>query len=219
MVSGGILWKQRISLMPKNTSSLVVDSLWDQAKKGDIAVAGLYCDHRVQQKQTVTNLVGAMLKQLVCQKDIPKDLRDAFQEGERTNRGPRLVVLMELLKNAIAALPQVFICIDGLDECLPEHLQELLESLGEIVREYPRTRIFLTGRIHVREDILRYYPKAAVLPISPNKDDIKNYLEKKLKMDPDWEAMKNDLRDDIVKIILEKVSEMCVRAFSISDYQ
>lgn len=219
MVSGEIFWRKRISLMAKNTSSLVVDSLCDQANKGDIAVASLYCDHRAQQEQTVTNLVGAMLRQLVCREGIPKYLREAFQEGERTGRGPQLIALMELLKIAIASLPQVFICIDGLDECLPEHLLELLESLEEIVRESPTTRIFLTGRPYVREDIQRYYPKAAVLSISPNGDDIKKYLEKRLDRDPDREAMRKDLREHIIKIILEKVSDMCVRAFSVSDYQ
>ena len=195
----------------------MIDGLCDQTTSEDITVASLYCDHLAQQDQTITNLVGAMLTQLVCRRSIPGYLREAFQEGERTGRGPQLATLMKLLKIAIASLPQVFICIDGLDEYQPEHLPELLESLRDIVRESPTTRIFLTGRIHVREDIQRYFPKAALLPISPNRDDIKNYLEMRLDRDADPEAMKKDLREHIVKIILEKVSDMSVRAFSISD--
>ena len=50
-----------------------------------------------------------------------------------------------MLKIAIASLPQVVICIDALDECLPKYLPELLRSLKDIVRESPGTRIFLYG--------------------------------------------------------------------------
>jgi len=121
-----------------------------------------------------------------------------------------------MLKIAIASLPQVFICIDALDECLPKHLPELLESLRDIVRESPKTRIFLTGRSHVREAIQRYFTKAVVIPISPNTDDIKNYLEMMLDRDDEPDAMDSDLRLDIVKIILDKMSDMYVEMFGIS---
>ena len=88
------------------------------------------------------------------------------------------------LRIAIAPLPQVFICIDALDECLPKNVSEVLESLRDIVRESPTTRIFLTGRPHVGGDIYRYFPKAVAIPISPSQDDIRNYL--KLRLDRDW---------------------------------
>jgi len=121
-----------------------------------------------------------------------------------------------MLRIAIASLPQVFICIDALDERLPKYLPELLKSLRDIVRESPRTRIFLTGRPSVEEDIQRYFPKAAVIPISPKSDDIKNYLEMRLDGDADPEAMSDDLPADIIRIILERISDMCVGAFRIS---
>ena len=123
-------------------------------------------------------------------------------------RRPRLADLMGMLKIAIASLPQVFICLDALDECLPKYLPELLVSLRDIVRESSRTRIFLTGRSHVREDVLRYFIKAIVIPISPNSDDIRNYVEMRLDRDDEPEAMSNDLRADIVRVILRKISDM-----------
>ena len=115
-----------------------------------------------------------------------------------------------MLKIAIAALPQVFICIDALDECLPKNLPELLKSLRDIVRESPTTRIFLTGRPHVADDIQRYFPKVVAIPISPNLDDIRNYLEMRLDGDGEPEAMNDSLRADIIRIMQEKISDMCV---------
>ena len=113
-----------------------------------------------------------------------------------------------MLRAAIASLPRVFICLDALDECLPKHLPELLGSLRDIVRESSRTRIFLTGRPHVRGAIQRYFAGIVVILISPNTDDIRNFLEMKLDRDEEPEAMDNDLRADIVRTILEKVSDM-----------
>jgi len=204
--------------MARNTSSLVIDSLCDQAEEQNMAVAGLYCDFLSQQEQTVNNVIGAILKQIVGRGEIAEDLRKAFHKGKKEfgGRGPRLSDLMGMLRTAIASLPQVFICIDALDECLPKHLPELLESLRDIARGSPQTRIFLTGRPHVKEDIQRYFPKAVVMPISPNTDDIRSYLEMRLDRDPEPEAMNNDLRADIVRITLEKISNVCVEAFRIS---
>ena len=45
-------------LTVRNNSSLVIDSLWDEAGDGDIAVAVLYCDFLTQQEQTITNIMG-----------------------------------------------------------------------------------------------------------------------------------------------------------------
>ena len=188
----------------------MIDSLCDRAGEEDVAVVGLYCDFLTQQEQTTTNIMGAILKQLVGRGGTPKDLREAFQKGKREfgGRGPRLAELMGMLKIAIASLPQVFICLDALDECLPKYLPELLESLRDIIRDSPRTRIFLTGRPHVKEDVQRYFTEVVVIPISPNLDDIRNYVETRLNRDVEPEAMNNDLRADIVRNILEKISDM-----------
>ena len=202
----------------ENTSSLVIDSLCDQARGEDITVACLYCDFLAQQEQTITSMMGAILKQLVGGGEIPIYVRKAFQEGQKEigGRGLLLADLVGMLRTAIASLPQVFICIDALDEYLPKNLPELLESLRDIVRESPMTRIFLTGRPHVGETIQRYFTKAVVVPITPNTDDIRYYLKMKLDRDEEPEAMDNDLRADIVKVILDRMSDMCVGAFGLS---
>ena len=196
----------------------MIDSLCDQARNREIAVACLYCDFLAQQEQTITSMMGAILKQLVGRGDIPIYLREAFQEGQKVigGRGLLLADLMPMLRTAITSLPQVFICIDAIDECLPKNLPEFLESLRDIVRESPTTRIFLTGRLHVEGAIQRYFSKAVVIPVSPNMDDIRSYLKMKLDRDDEPEAMDNDLRTDIVEVILDKMSNMCVGEFNLS---
>ena len=199
-------------------SSLVIDRLCDQARGQDIAVACLYYDYLAQQEQTITNVMGVILKQLVGRGGIPEDMREAFREGKNEVGGRRLLLaeLMRMLKVAISSRSQVFICLDALDECLPKNLPVLLEALRETIRKCPRTKIFLTGRPHVKENIQRYFTKVVVIPIKPNTDDIKNYLEMRLDRDDEPEAMDDNLRADIVKIIPQKMSDMCIGAFTIS---
>jgi len=200
-----------MSLTARNSSSLVIDRLCDQVREEDLAVAWLYCDYNAQQEQTVINLMGAIVKQLVGRGDIPKDIREAFQEGKKVGgRRPLLVDLMRMLRIAIVSFPQVFICVDALDECLPKDLPKLLESLRDIIRECPGTRILLTGRPHVGEAIQRYFTKAVTIPISPNEDDIRNYVVMRLDSDDMPEAMNDSLRAEIVRIILDKMSNMYV---------
>ena len=91
---------------------------------------------------------------------------------------------------------------------LPRYLLELLESLGDIVRECPGTRLFHTGRPHVRGDVQRDFPKVVVIPISPNPDDIRNYVEMKLDREAEPEAMSGDLRAGVLRVIQEKISNM-----------
>ena len=128
----------------------MIDRLFDQAMNEDIAVAYLYCDYLSQQDQTTTNIMGVALKQLLGKVGIPKEIRRKFKEGKKVAGGRRLLLpdLVCRLKIAIASLPQVFICIDALDEILPKNLPELLTSLRDVILECPKTRIFLTGRPH-----------------------------------------------------------------------
>jgi len=188
----------------------VIDSLCDQAGGGDIAVVGLYCDFLAQQEQSTTNMLGAIIKQIVSRGRIPEYIREAFKKAKKEfgGRGLRLPDLVEIMKKAVTALPRVFICVDALDESTPKPRRELLESLREIVQVSANTRLFLTGRPHVGDEIMRCFGKVARIPISPSRDDIRSYLEMRLGNDTDPEVMDVELRVDIMRMIPEKVSGM-----------
>jgi len=147
----------------------VIDSLCDQAWEKDAAVVGLYCDFLAQQEQSTTGMLGAILKQLVNRGGIPEHIREAFQKAKKEfgGRGPRVPDLVEILKKTVASLRRVYICIDALDESVPKHRWELLESLRKIIRESPNTRVFFTGRPHIDDEITKCFSKTVRIPISP----------------------------------------------------
>ena len=190
----------------------MIDNLCDQAGREGIAVTGLYCDFLTQEKQSTINILGAILKQLVGRGGMPEHIREAFHKAKKEfgGRGLRLPDLVGLLKRTIAQLERVFICIDAVDESAPKQQMKLLESLREIVRVSPNTRIFLTGRPHIDDGIVRCFGKVVRIPVSPTEEDIKSYLEMRLDSDIDPNAMDNELRADIMRVIPAKISEMYV---------
>ena len=195
----------------------MIDNLCDEPCEEEIAIAMFYCDFRGQQEQTATNVIGAILKQLLVRGEVLGHVQSAFQKVKKEvgGRGLRLPDMVQMLKQAVAILPQVFMCIDALDECPPKHLLELLKSLKDILRGSPRTRIFLSGRPQVEAEITRYFMTRLTIPIIPKAHDIEIYLENKLEMDPEPVAMSDSLRADILRIIPARVSQMCVGACAV----
>ena len=170
-----------------------------------------YCDFRDQREQTTANIIGTILKQLIVRGEVLERVQKAFQKSKNEvgGRGLRLPDMMRMLKQAIATLPQVFICIDALDECLPQHLLGLLVSLEDTLQESPGTRIFFTGRPLVQAEIERRFG-SVIVPISPKTHDIERYLKKRLERDTESGAMSNALRADILRVIPQRISGMYV---------
>ena len=209
-VSEKALSNKRTILKDRDISSLVIDWLCDQVRTRDIAVAGMYCDYLAQEQQSAPNILGAILKQLLERDGIPEPLRQVFHKEKRAfgGRAAQLSDLVEMLKAVLTSLPEVFICIDGLDECLPKNRRELLESLREIVGASPTTRVFLSARPHIRDEVTRYFIRAAMIVVVPTIRDIERYLNMRLDRDPTPSAMDNILRAEIMRVIPRSISQM-----------
>jgi len=198
------------SLTTCGFSSLVIDHFYGSGQ--DITVAGLYCDYLDRKEQTISNMLGAMLKQLVGRGNIPEDIRKAFEDAKDHFGGvrPQVSELVNMLKMAIGKRKRVVICIDGLDESLATHRDGLLRSLQDIIRELPNVRLFMTGRPFITGEVEKYFPNVDTASISPTEEDTKTFLRMKLDGDPEPEAMDENLRADIMEIIPKTISEMYI---------
>ena len=212
LISGDRRYRRRNprSLTLGDFSSLIIDHFYGSGP--DTAVAGLYCDYLDKKEQTTSNMLGAMLKQLVGGGDIPGDVWDAFEKAKNHFGEVRLQVpeLVNMLKRVIRQRQRVVICIDGLDESLPAYRASLLTSLRAISQEMPNLRLFLAGRPFISGEVGKTFPTAHSIPVSPAKEDTKVFLRMKLVGDPEPDAMDESLRADIMKIIPNKLSEMYI---------
>ena len=158
-------------------------------------------------------MLGALLKQLVVGLgEVPVEMAQAYEyrKGAIGGRKPRHADIVKMLQSA-SSTKRTFICIDALDECLPEHRTEILGSLGKILQESPGTRVFVTGRPHIRPEIARRFStRVASLSISTKRGDIIKYLRSRLERDPTPDAMNSSLEAEILRKIPQDVSEMYV---------
>ena len=192
----------------------MIDKLCDEAEEEDTAVMCFYFDFDARNEQSPVNILGSLLKQLVRGLEkIPEVVVQGFRKQRQGIEG-RVLRVSGILKmfQGIAATKRTFICVDALDECAPEHRMVVLDSLRQILQGSPNTRIFMTGRPHVRSEVERKLDGAvSCLLIQPTgDDDVVRYLRDKLKNDTTPRIMSSTLKVEIMKSITEINSESYV---------
>ena len=207
-------YERILLLIGCDDSSLVIDKLCDEATKGDPTVACFYFDFAARNEQSPVNMLGSLLRQPVSgQRKIPEVIIEDF-EKEKSVIGGRGLQVSGILKmfQTIAATRRLFICVDALDECVPEHRRVVLQSLGQMLQGSPNTRLFMTGRPHVRIEVERELGRAATfLFIRATEDGVVRFLREKLSQDTIPNMMSSALEGDIVKSIPAISSETYVR--------
>ena len=111
----------------------------------------------------------------------------------------------------IAATRRTYICVDALDECVPEYRIVVLEASGQILQGSPNTRLFMTGRPNVRSEVERELGGVATFVlIRATRDGVLRFLREKLRKDTIPNIMSSALEEDIMQSIPAISSETYV---------
>jgi len=185
-------------------SSLVIDKLCDEASEEDPIVACFYFDFAARNEQSPVNMLGSLLRQLVSgQEEIPEVITRVFRKEKRSigGRGLQVSGILTMFQK-IAATRRTFICVDALDECVPENRTVVLESLGQILEGSPNTRLFMAGRPHVRSEVEKKLGGGATfVSIRATGDGVLRFLREKLRQDAIPNTMSSILEGDIMQSI------------------
>ena len=194
---------------------MVVDRLCDQASGQNTAVACFYLDFAARKEQSVTSILGSLLRQVIgAMEKVPEGITRVFHEQKKVvgGRRPRLLDIVEWLQAVTSSL-RTFVCIDALDECAAVHRVKLLNSLQQILQKSPSMRVFIIGRPHIQTEVeKRLAGRVISVSLGPSKDDIVEYLRVRLEEDETPDAMDESLEADILEKIPENMSEMYVSA-------
>jgi len=205
------LHEAKIWLRSCGSSSLVIDTLGDRAREQNAAIACFYFDFATQKEQSPAIILGSLLKQFVGGlKKIPEKVLQAFRGEEQVIGGRKLELreILHMLKDISSSQP-TFICIDALDECMAEYRGKVLDSLKQILHNSENTRVFLTGRLHIQDEVENHLSgKVVAVSITPTKDDVIRFLQAKLKEDITPDAMDKSLEQDIIRTIPGTCSDM-----------
>ena len=178
-----------------------------------MGVIFLYCDYQAQKDQSAVNLIGALLKQVAMRAPrIPSEIKSAFDEAKQEGgEGLRLPDMVKLFVKVISSIGLVYLCVDAVDEILRHQRSAFLRALRQIIRDAPNVRLFLTGRPYVNGELDNHLTKGAnVIQVMADQEDIVKYLSQKMDDDccQDPDLMTEDLKNDIIKTMLGKASEM-----------
>ena len=158
-------------------------------------VAGFYFDFAAQAEQSPASMLGAVLRQVVSGlEEVPKEIVKAYEDQKQVigGRGPRLGDIVKMLQKT-ASMKRTFICIDALDECVARYRADILDSLNQIQRVSPGTRMFVTGRQHIEAEVGKLLSgRGTALRITPRRDDIISFLHRRLDRDIRPDAIRSE---------------------------
>lgn len=194
--------------------SIVVKHL-RKTKEADVGVAVMYCNYKERDVQSPVNLMASLWRQLVLDHPISSMVKDLHRRHDETGTQPSLDEVVEVLRSVIQTFSEVFVVVDGLDEC-PEDdniRQTLLISLQEV---QPTTHLMFTSRPHV--NIVTDFPESVTLNIRASDDDVENYLDGRMKERGLAKLLRGhiELQNDIRTTILDISDGMCVLSRYIS---
>ncbi|KAJ7434978.1 hypothetical protein FB451DRAFT_1379598 [Mycena latifolia] len=151
--------------------SLVVDHL-EARRTNNIGLACIYLNHKDTKSQTVTNLLGALWRQLMLGKPIPPTVHTLYNyHGERGTR-PRQEEVCAALKVAVGECSKAYFIIDALDEYPDPHRNLFLKYLAVLV---PEVNVMLTSRPHI--NLEANFPNLQILEIYATEDDIHKFFD------------------------------------------
>lgn len=136
-------------------------------------LAYLYCNHKDTDTQSLANLLGSLLQQLILQLgSAPPEVRSACELHTRAMSKPTASEYLLLLQSLVPRFPAVFIVVDALDELstsasISDMLVTMLQSLQPVVRLLVTSRpipsmnrkLSAFAKIEIvaqRQDIARY---------------------------------------------------------------
>ena len=183
-------------------------------------MAYFYFDFRDVDKQKLGNLLPSLLIQLSAQSDPCCDiLSRLYSAHKRGVQKPSDRAMVECLKEMLALEAQgpTYIIMDALDECpiastIPSPREEVLEFVDELVRlQLPNVHICVTSRPeHDIQAVLKHLTLRAVSlhDESGQQEDIANYVASFVHTDRMVRRWREEDKDLVIKILLEKADGM-----------
>jgi len=115
--------------------------------------------------QSAVNMIGDLLRQVGWGgAEVRREIQNAFNESKwRGSQACQLPAMLQFFIRAISSIRRVYICVDAVDELLPKNRSEITDALRQIIQEAPNTRLFLTGRPHVRGELDKHLTKGAYI--------------------------------------------------------
>ncbi|OCK75533.1 ankyrin, partial [Lepidopterella palustris CBS 459.81] len=193
-------------------AATVVDHLWKTFQNDDIGIAYIYCDYKRGETQTTTDLLAAILKQLVQERPLfGEPLVTLYKQHSDRRTRPSLNEILSALLSVISNYSRVYIVIDALDECADTdgtRSKLLAELFG--LRTKTDTSLMATSRFVPK--VVQYFEGFPTLEIRASDDDVKQFVVGQMHRLPNCIRSNNELQTEIQDRIVRAVDGMFLLA-------
>lgn len=194
--------------------SSIVNKLQIQQSSRDVGLAFAYCNYKEHDIQTLENLIGSLVQQLVqCYGAIPDEIRLLYTEYGARKIQPSEDEFSRALLSLIGKFSNVYIVVDALDECNPKTRSRFIEKLLELPTNL---RLLCTSR-HLG-DIQEAFADASHLEIRASDADVTLYVEAQILQVPKLVKFckkAGDLQSTIVEKLVMKAKGMYVSSLNL----
>ncbi len=192
----------------------MIDHLYTEYMDKGTAVIYAYCYYKERSQQSLANLVGGLLKQLLfLQNVVPADVKALYEVYQGRLHDGTVAEISSLLKAELRRYRKVFIIIDALDE-YSENRNDCDSLLAELEQLKGYSNMMLTSRF-VAPYIDAFCGDSRVT-IAARDRDARQYLESQIPTLPKFGKANLELQEIIIQTITEAVEGMYVPSFSFS---
>ena len=174
-----------------------------------MSIAFLYCSYAERNHQTIEQLLGSLIQQLLRQSVIPENIVELYNLHKYSNTQPDLAELSTHLRSVASSFAKVYIVVDALDEC--DETDKTRSSLLIQLRSLEKhVQLFFTSRPLGEVECIC---DAAQFRIRAQEDDMRKYLSTKIQQERRLSELctKNEgLEEEILDKIVAKSDGMLV---------
>jgi hypothetical protein len=182
-------------------AATTIDYLSRTLPSNTIGVAYIYCNYKAKADQNATNLLAAILKQLVrARPSIAEPVTRLYNDPNRTK--PSLEEILSALQSILTNYSSVYIVVDALDECQEKDgtRSQLLAKLRDLQRNADM-RLMVTSRFI--PDIENEFKLALRLEVRASDADVKRFVMGQMYRLP--KCVQRD--DELRRVVQDKIAE------------
>jgi hypothetical protein len=157
-------------------AAIAVDYLLKTTQSNSVGVAYLYCNYKAQKEQDTTNLLAAILKQLVqAQPSLIEPVEQLHMQHAQRGTRPSVEEIFAVLHSVLAKFTAVHVVVDALDECRDsDGTRRFFLAKLQDLQAKTDLRLMITSRFI--PDIVNEFEKAIRLEVRASDEDVRRFV-------------------------------------------
>ncbi|KAF2029019.1 ankyrin [Setomelanomma holmii] len=167
--------------------------------KSNNNVAYIFCDYNSEHEQSVQQLLGALIQQLVQNnRDLTDPLLALHEAHAEKKTFPSIDEIINTLQSMMLEHTDVYVIVDAIDECSSKSRKrrQLIFALQRLQTTIDTLHLLVTSRF--TPEVVEAFESSPLLEIKAHVDDVRNYVQSRIKdfrapLRDDWQTKVEDV--------------------------